>query len=58
MFVRHGVMYAGTCSEDMMCCMQELVVKSVRNDVLCAGSSGEECLLDMMCCMQALVVKT
>ena len=44
----------------MMCCMQaqELVVKSVRHDVLYAGGSGEECLSDMMCCMQTVPVKS
>ena len=44
----------------MMCCMQalELVVKSVRHDVLYAGSSGEECQSDMMCCMQTVPVKS
>ena len=42
----------------MMCCVQAVPVKSVRHDVLNAGSSSEECLLDMMCCMRALVVKS
>ena len=37
----------------MMCCMQAVLVKSVRHDVLYVSTCSE----DMMCCMQELIVK-